>query len=272
MKKLQLLVLISLISNLVSAQFGINTSAPSGIVHVDGARDNPKNTAVTDPLQLNNDLVLDKDGFVGVGKLPETKAKVSITTNSSNAADNGKAFRLKDGTEGNGNLLIVNNTSGDVVWTPRVGTVRANLHSNIILPINSDLVSTNSTITLPPGKWLIRSTLILRAQDAITGNAVDGSFTNGVYGRLSWADKNADGTYTPTADAVSGNLFGGAYYSRYGLAFGQTVVDNTTNAAKVYYLVTRKPIFFGTGLTNQNWRGIGNGGWGENAVIAFPAN
>lgn len=272
MNKLQLLVLISLISNLVSAQFGINTSAPSGIVHIDGARDNPIGVAVSNPSQLNNDVVMNKDGFIGVGKLPETKAKVSITTNSSNAADNGKGFRLKDGTQGNGNLLSLSNTAGDVVWTPRVGTVRASLAPNIKIPLKSDLVATNTTITLPPGKWLIRSTLILRAEDASTAVPIDGSFANGAYARLSWADKNTDGTYTPTADALSGNIFGGSYYSRSGLAFGQTILYNNTSTAKIYHLITRTAVFFGTGLTNKNWRGIGGANWGENAIIAFPAN
>lgn len=272
MKKLQFIILVSLMYNFTFAQLGVNTNSPSGILHIDGAKDNPNSLPVTNSLQLNNDFVMNTAGFIGIGKLPETNAKVSITTNSSDTSQNGQGFRLKDGTEGNGNLLILKNTSGDVVWTPRVGTVKANLGSNIIIPINSNLVFTNSTITLPPGKWLIRSTLILRAQVQGSGSALDGSFTDGVYANLSWADKNSDGTYVPTVDELSGNLFGGAYYSRYGLAFGQTILNNTTNAPKIYYLVTRAPIFFGTGMTTLDWRGIGGGGWGENAIIAFPAN
>lgn len=248
---------------------GILTDKPQTLFHVDSGRDNAQSAAPTQG-QLYNDVLVDNSGNVGVGLLPDTNVRVNIGVDTSITGQIGKGFRLKDGTEGNGNLLSLINSNGDVAWTPRIATVQGTL-ANSVIPVNSDLTSTGATIVLPPGKWLIRCSILLRVQDKVSGSAVDGSLADGVYGRLSWANQNANGTYSPTADAVSGNLFGGAYYSRYGLAFGQTVVNNTSGTAKTYYLVTRTPVFWGTQTITQNWRNLG-GGWGENVIIAFAAN
>jgi len=257
-----------------SNKVGINTDKPQKIFHIDGQKDNPKNSTSPNSLQFSNDFLIQEDANIGIGVLPTASndARVNISTNASNISENGTGFKLKDGTEGDGNVLVVSNTNGDIIWQKRVGSIKATLVAGIV-PINSDFYFTGTTIVLPPGKWLIRSSILLRAQDGTTGTAVNGTDANGAYGRLSWANLNADGnTYSETTDAISGNLFGGAYYSIYGLAFGQTLINNNTSAAKTYYLVNRTPIFWGTGLLNANWRNLGGGGWGETSIIAFPAN
>ena len=267
-KKLVYIFLIINFFSVVSAQnVGIGTTNPQTIFHVDGSKDN---MGTPNSTQLYNDVLVRQDGKVGIGNLPENNAKINISTNSENISENGRGFRLKDGTEGNGNLLSLSNTNGDVVWMPRVGTINGILQNSKI-NVNSNLVSTGTRIILPPGKWLIRSTILLRVEDPANNNfAIDGSLTDGVFARLSWADQNGT-AYVPTADALSGNVFGGSYYSVYGLAFGQTVINNTTTAPKTYYLVTRTPTFWGTTMMTKVWRNLG-GQWGENAIIAFPAN
>jgi len=49
------------------AQIGIGTNNPQGILHVDGAKDNPASGTVT-PTQISNDVIVNKTtGFIGAG-------------------------------------------------------------------------------------------------------------------------------------------------------------------------------------------------------------
>ena len=258
--------------NLVFAQqVGINTKNPQSVLHIDGAKDNAVSGTPTQA-QLYNDVLVRNDAKVGIGNMPDNNAMVTITSDTSTSAGIGMGFRLKDGTEGNGNLLSISNANGDVAWLKRVGTVQGK-YNNRVVPINADLQDTGGSITLPPGKWLIRSNLLLRAQSNATGSPIfiPGNFSDGAYAKLSWADKNSDGTFSSTPDALSGNLFGGPYFSIYGLSFGQTIINNTSSTAKTYYLVTRTPVIWGTVFQNYYWTNIA-GYWGETAIIAFTAN
>ncbi|WP_223607847.1 complement C1q domain-containing protein [Chryseobacterium sp. OSA05B] len=63
MKK-NLLSLALVMSSLMSAQIGINTSYPLGNLHIDGAKDNA--TSAT-PAQISNDLIITSTGFIGAG-------------------------------------------------------------------------------------------------------------------------------------------------------------------------------------------------------------
>lgn len=64
--KRNLLSLAMVVSSLISAQIGINTSNPLGALHVDGAKDN---TAAVTPAQISNDLIITNAGFIGAGVL-----------------------------------------------------------------------------------------------------------------------------------------------------------------------------------------------------------
>lgn len=57
-----------------NAQVGIGTSTPLGILHIDGAKDNPIN-GTPSVLQVANDVIINKtSGFIGVGVLnPQVK-------------------------------------------------------------------------------------------------------------------------------------------------------------------------------------------------------
>jgi len=55
--------------NIFNAQIGIGTSNPQGILHVDGAKDNPASGTLT-PTQISNDVIVNKaTGFIGAGVL-----------------------------------------------------------------------------------------------------------------------------------------------------------------------------------------------------------
>jgi hypothetical protein len=268
---ISLKIFILVISTTTFAQVGVNTSNPKGSFHVDGNTDNPKSGS-PNTLQLSNDFIVeDKTSNVGIGTLPESNSKININIDTNDSNQIGKGFRLKDGTEGNGHVLSLINTQGDIAWKQRISTVNAKHGTGYTGPISNDMVPTTSTISLPPGKWLIRSSIILRIQDQ-NGTAINGTYDDGVYAQLSWADLNSTGEYILTADAESGNLFGGAYLGRYGLAFGQTIINNTSAVTKTYYLVSRKAKTWGTTMDNKYWRRLAGEAWGENAIIAFAAN
>ena len=266
MKKILTYFIVTCFISNIKAQFGINTNNPSGIFHIDGAKDNQ---AVGSPNQfdLYNDVVLEKNAHTGIGTLPENNARLTINLNTSVNSQIGKAFRLKDGTEGNGNVLSITNSQGDIAWKKRIATIVATMGTGYNGSIQSDMAFTSTTISLPPGKWFIRSSIVLRV------NQSNGTFTDGLFAQLSWADRNTDGTtYSLTQDAVSGNVFGGTYLGVYSLAFGQTIINNTSTATKTYYLITRKPKIWGINLTNSTWDNLAANSWGENAIIAFNAN
>jgi|SRR5690606_23096727 len=267
MKRLFFLIpFISLNLNAQTENVGINTEFPQEVFHIDGKTDNPKTPTLPNSEQVNNDFMVDEAGNIGLGTIPNADAKVNISVNTNNDAEIGKGFRLKDGTEGDGNLLSLSNTQGDIVWKKRIATVRGNLGPGFNGSVLSDMAFTSTTITLPPGKWLIRSSILLRV------GGINGTYSDGLFAQLSWADKNSDGSYSLTPDAISGNLFGGAYLGVYSLAFGQTIINNATTTNKTYYLVTRASKTWGTLLLDKNWSNLAAGSWGENAIIAFAAN
>lgn len=98
MRKLYVTLLFSLFCIFVSAQVGINTQNPIGIFHVDSKSDTNGSNNTTD------DVVINSAGNVGVGTTtPQEKLDV-----------NGK-IRIKDGTEGNGKVLI-SDAAGKGSW------------------------------------------------------------------------------------------------------------------------------------------------------------
>jgi hypothetical protein len=94
----------------LSGQVGINTRFPQGAFHIDGNKDNIANQTLS---MQNNDFITKSDGNVGMGTDSPT-TKLHIKSESI-----GNAFKLVDGTEGDGKLLSTVNLSGDVIWKNR---------------------------------------------------------------------------------------------------------------------------------------------------------
>jgi hypothetical protein len=87
----------------LSAQVGIQTQAPQGIFHIDAATNND-NAVPTTKEQIIDDIVVSKEGFVGVGEINPNQ-KLTI---------NGK-IKITDGTQGNGKLLV-SDKDGKASW------------------------------------------------------------------------------------------------------------------------------------------------------------
>ncbi len=247
-----------------SAQMGINTNKPQQLFHIDGAKDNkqiPLSSAMID-----NDVVVTNTGRMGIGELaPSVKMNIKSVSFA-------KGFRLADGTEGDGKMLTSINSTGDANW-------KARLQTKVVLSdgggftgrVSSDMAYINRQVTLEPGRWLINSTLLLATYSSGTVSS-SGTKDKGFYARFSWAEKKADGTYFLTPDALYGNELGGPYVYIYGVAKGNTLIQNTSSASKTYYLVTRTPTFWGGYDQTNNWNWLGYSFWGETTIIAFPAN
>lgn len=220
---------------------GINTSFPKGTFHVDGGKDN-SNTP-TSSMQ-DNDFIIKGDGKIGIGiDDPVIKLHISSLTF-------GQGFRLVDGTQGSGKLLSTVNSQGDIKWIDRISTkIIGSDGVGYSGPVNSDMAYINRKITLEPGKWFIRSNILIFANS-------DATINKDFYAHFSWTE--FDGTnYFLTPDSPSGNEFGGPYMLRYGIASGTVLINNTSTSPKTYYLVTRTPIFWGGYDPSITWREVG---------------
>ena len=236
---------------------GINTFYPLGEFHVDGAKNNG-NSPTPSILVQADDVIIKNTGRMGIGTIvPTTKVHIRSAA--------GNAFRLADGTQGEGRLLSSVNTSGEAVWKNRISTkiVYAD-GGGFSGDVNSNLKYISRKISLEPGRWMIRTNLLLCAE-------TEGTSSRGFYARFAWAE-NINNQYILTSDAIYGNNISGEYILRYGLATGTTLINNVSPFPKTYYLVTRTPVFWGNYNPATNWNTIGSGGWGETSIIAFPAN
>lgn len=252
--KIFLSLIMGMSFGLVSSQVGINVQFPQGEFHVDGAKDN---TMTPSPQMQFNDMVVKNDGKVGIGiNFPTAKLHIKSTE--------GDSFRLFDGTEGIGRILLAGNIQGDVYWKDKPSLkISPGEGNGIYTPVNIDLQYAGRKITLEPGRWIIKTNITIVAQTA-------GSITDGFYASFAWAENNGTG-FTLSTDAIFGNNIGGIYAYTYGIAGGTTIINNTSSVSKTYSLVSRTPIFYGSYAPSTNWTDLG-GDWGETSIIAFPAN
>jgi hypothetical protein len=87
---------------------GINTENPKGVLHIDGAANNPS-SGIISPAQAADDVVIDESGRLGIG-VTAPAAKVHIYSDTP-----GEALRIVDGTQGDGKVLI-SDADGKASW------------------------------------------------------------------------------------------------------------------------------------------------------------
>ncbi|WP_294309442.1 hypothetical protein [Chryseobacterium sp. sg2396] len=91
-------IAIVVLPTIAFSQVGINTTNPLGILHIDGAKDNPASGSPT-IIQQANDIVTTAEGRLGLGTItPTTRLELS------NGNING-AIKITDGTQGTGKVL-----------------------------------------------------------------------------------------------------------------------------------------------------------------------
>lgn len=201
------------------------------------------------------------NGFIGIG-----------TTTPAQKVDIIGKIKITDGTQGVGKVLS-SDANGVGTWvnntaiTPAVIGVfaggGANFGSGIPVGTQSAMTYCNVYIDLPVGKWIVFGTYLLAGTTSLaTGQSV--------FIRTTLSTSNAVAT---NPDLISGALVSGTLSgpSDFGLANGQTIINNTSGATKRYYLWANIQKF-GTTPAAFTMAGVGSSFWSENQLSAIPTN
>jgi len=192
---------------------------------------------------------------IGSKTLPQTTLDIIGDT----ATVHGQAFRLIDGNQSSGKVLTAGEdgvgTWQDVALRRIVGN-RGTNQVNIPFaptpaPNNTFFIPTGTTITLPPGKWEVSVTQLIRLIDVSTNppRQHESAITADTYAwvRSSFIDD-------PTATVVSSDIVGGVHISgmirgpihpapdpaqTFGLMNGRIIIHNQSEADKTYYYAIR---------------------------------
>lgn len=155
-----------------NAQVGVNTTNPQQVFHIDG-----KNTSLTEnassgvptPEQQSDDLVVTKNGYLGIGTSSPTK-RVEISSSTAGA------IKIVDGTQGVEKVLM-SDVNGVGTWQmPSVlkdvvkGMFYRNSTGGEILTQSDDTSIKykylNADIKLTKGKWIVNAGNTLKSNIA----------------------------------------------------------------------------------------------------------
>ncbi|WP_048506080.1 hypothetical protein [Chryseobacterium angstadtii] len=146
MKKL-FTVLYILLSLFGYAQFGINTSNPQGVMHIDGAKDNAVSGAPT-ATQQANDFIVASSGNVGIGTTtPQRKLDADADSQSL------RIQNLVREVPADHNILVRDGVTGDVTSAK----YSYSISSASIQPGASGTVTIPSTVGISSGMLVIRA-------------------------------------------------------------------------------------------------------------------
>ncbi|MFD2942222.1 hypothetical protein [Flavobacterium notoginsengisoli] len=197
--------------------------------------------------------------LLGTSTVPTggNNAKVIINNNTTPGA-----LQLKDGTEGL-NYILTADANGLATWKPQtLESFSTNTYGagyNIPSSPLNKWYYTGTSITLPPGKWLVSATMLLsKGATMYTGPTeswwIGSSFSDSLT-TLGFSPDIIDGKY------ISGLL---PPNSPYNILSGSTIINNTTGSNKVYYYIAL------VGQTSPTASGqllnFGSGSWGENNI------
>ncbi|KQT24118.1 hypothetical protein ASG22_08870 [Chryseobacterium sp. Leaf405] len=133
---------ILLFSAIAFGQIGVNTENPQGILHIDGAKDNPA-TGIPSTAQQANDVLINSSGNLGIG-----------TTTPSNKVDITKtipgAVKITDGTQGN-NKIFVSDANGTGTWrnTSPAVVIESNAGDLRTVGTTATYLGASATVTIP---------------------------------------------------------------------------------------------------------------------------
>ena len=262
-KKILLLTGIFSVGIVLHAQVGINTKSPQGVLHID-PNENTSGTA-----NSSDDVIVTNDGKVGIGTVAP-RTLLDIQTGGTAAAPI-SGFRLEDGNQGEGNILVTTDNVGTATWKNMVPVVSAQI--KIVSPPflnigfnDTKYYSAPSYIDLPTGRWA------MNVVSLISGN---GGTNTPVWISSTLADAatvvNSGGTLaaiqTPDIEGL-GLVSGMCWAHFYNVTIGSFIVNNQSNATKRYYYVAGGTSSFGVTIPAGQFNNVG-GPWGEINIIAY---
>jgi hypothetical protein len=181
-------------------------------------------------------------------------------------------IKITDGTQAAGRILA-SDASGVGTWvnniaiTPAVTGVfagsGATFGNGTASGGSTPFVYCNVYIDLPPGKWMVFGTYLLNGTLAADA---------GIFIRTLFSDSNT-GAGTCSPNVISGCLISGTLQGpvNYGIANGQTTINNITIGVKRYYMWANMEKY-GTTPAAFNINALGSNVWSENQLSAIPMN
>lgn len=270
----------------INSKIGIGTDNPLGYFHIDAAKDNDATPTL---VQIKNDIIVSSDGKIGIAMKPDASDASQLQIDGPLTVKNaGEAPQA-----GVGYVLSTDDGSGQAKWkknvsiTPTIigvlghdgtntdpekyplGTYSSQYRNGYTGAVASCRQWTGAFITLPPGRWIVQSNILLYSNNSIN-----------LWCRLYWSDVPyisgvsgfgvTGGTTQPndfSADVEAGRMVSGYTSNIFGLAVGTTLINNSGNGDKTYFL----NIGFPNG-GNGNWIRLGAQEWAENGIVAFPVS
>lgn len=213
-------------------------------------------------------MTLNKNGRVGVGtNNPQTNFHTIGTRRFENAAT---------GSVSVGSVLVATDANGTAEWqSPRAQTTMGNLGGGYDVPFAkiTDFRYTGSSITLPPGKWLVTITMLVRPQGG-TLTADDWLFVRSTFSHETLTAIGQVGTQS--SDVIRPTLMSfqvaGPYTSgqKFNVVTGAIQINNTSAANRTYRYIVGSTEVSRT-VAGASISTVG-GGWSENSIVATAIN
>lgn len=121
----------------------------------------------------------------------------------------------------------------------------------------------NAYIDLPPGRWIVFSTQLLRTTDGSGVLPMNAS----IWVRTTFSESNT--SPMPSSDIIGSQLISGILppQSKFGLVTGQVLIHNSSGTTKRYYYWGSKDAH----NTGDDLLGFATTTWQENQLFALPA-
>lgn len=240
----------------------IGTDNPLGVFHIDAGKDN---SATPTPLELENDIIIDSNGKMSIGKSPDSmdvsllqiNGPLTIKAGETPLAGTDYILATKDGT---GQAKWIRNAASipPIVFGQYGGTDGETDGLTEVIGNSNVGKYIGCRITLPPGKWAVQTVLLIR-----TGTLPNNRF---VQVSIAWGESRNTQNISPDVQSgsyIQGNIIQGGN----GIANGITVIKNSTQSPKTYYLNIKDIRHNTSGIS---WDKVGSNRWGENSIIAHP--